>query len=262
LQEWGGLRLHKDRARAYTAESLRPPSSVGKLIRKKKRSRVDRKVVSAAKQPVAEANDSDGALEERIAAELAAFEGGVSPLELARRDGSCVLSRVQHGTFCKLEQILDLVAGEAFTESGACRAVGLDTGYYMVLKRRSPALARIVAECKSRGTDWLEDRARERAHKGNKRKKLDRHGRLVEVTDPPSDLLMMFLLKARDRDRFGEKQGTGTDNSAALATAFAKAVGDLGHRVWGQGHPGVVVEAQLEGRGADGLELIPAAADQ
>jgi hypothetical protein len=70
----------------------------------------------------------------------------------------------------------------------ACAQVGISRETHYQWVRKSPAYAAALAEAQQRGADWLEDMAIARATAGDK----------------PSDVLLIFLLKAAKPAKYRE----------------------------------------------------------
>src|SRR5829696_1056093 len=105
---------------------------------------------------------------------------------------------------------------EGLSIARAARAVGLSDETFRLLRRRDPAFADAFAEAYRCGTDALEEAARRRAVEGVTRAvPIVYQGQQVGVRTEVaySDVLLMFLLKARDPARFrdrSERAGAAT----------------------------------------------------
>lgn len=101
---------------------------------------------------------------------------------------------------------------EAFGETGiirsACTAVGISRKTVYDWKRGDPDFLVAFQQAEIDSTELLEHEARRRAYEGTVRKRPHFHrGKLVgeEITQEYSDLLMIFLLKARAPEKYRER---------------------------------------------------------
>lgn len=95
--------------------------------------------------------------------------------------------------------------GEGGHVSGACRAarVGRSTAYRH--RQADEAFAVAWADAEQESTERLEEEAYRRAHDGLTRNKYDKDGNLLCEELVYSDTLMIFLLKARDPEKYRDR---------------------------------------------------------
>lgn len=93
---------------------------------------------------------------------------------------------------------------ETANVSAAARAVRISRQHLYRLRDENPEFAAAWLEAERLGTGVLEGEAARRAHKGTL-KPVFYKGQKCGTVREYSDTLLIFLLKARDRERFGDK---------------------------------------------------------
>jgi len=120
--------------------------------------------------------------------------------------------------------------GRSITAACIDAGIGRQTAYDW--READKAFAKAWDDAIEEGTDRLEDEAHRRARDGTQ-KPIYQGGKRVGVINEYSDTLMIFLLKARRRSKFGDKQEvTGADggpinHKIEADAAFAELVGAL-----------------------------------
>lgn len=118
------------------------------------------------------------------------------------------------------EAYLKLIAA-GWTNKQAAEKVNRNPSTIWRLRQREPAFQAAYDVAAAEGTDCLEDEARRRAVDGVLEDQYYR-GAVVGQVRRYSDVLLMFLLKSRDRERFSDKQEikhTGDANLVDRLTA-------------------------------------------
>lgn len=98
---------------------------------------------------------------------------------------------------------------KGFSIHGACRKVNVTPPTIYNHRNKDPDFAALLVEAVKLGTQYMEDEARRRAIEGVRKVRSQYYlGEKVgeDVTREYSDLLLIFLLKARDPEKYRERQ--------------------------------------------------------
>lgn len=105
--------------------------------------------------------------------------------------------------------------------TAACIDVGISRSTAYQWREDDKEFAKAWDEAVEEGTDLLEDEAQRRARDGTQ-KPVYQGGKKVGIVNEYSDTLLIFLLKARRRNKYGDKiEATGANGGPLVMTWLA-----------------------------------------